>query len=442
MPIQPSPSYHGYDITNYEAVNPQYGSMADFQRLVAAAHQRHIKVILDLVANHTSSQHPWFIAAQNDASPYHAWYNWATPRTNLRAISAAGGPAWHKDADGQYYLGVFTAEMPDLNYDNPAVRQAMIDVGRFWLAKGVDGFRLDAAQHIYFDLESEKNDPAILAKNIAWWSAFRQGIDGVNPHAYLVGEVTRDSPDQLAPYFKPLDAAFDFPLAKQLIASARTERAGKLPALLERTQADYFQVTGKYGVDAPFLSNHDQERVMSQLDGNAAHMRVAAAMLLTLPGQPYVYYGEELGTRGMKPDPDLREPMRWHRDDHGPGETHWKPFSAYDDDPAVSVDAETADPHSLLNLYRTLIGWRRQIAPLRDGKLTAQKLGQPSLAAWELADADGAVLVVHNLSGHALKLRLPQALSRFASIERQTGAGATLADGRLALPAYDSVILR
>ena len=437
MPINPSPSYHGYDVTDYYAINPQYGTMADFQRLLREAHQRHIKVIIDLVINHTSDRHPWFEAARDPADPHHDWYSWAGPHTDLHAADAAGSQAWHA-LGAAHYLGDFSSNMPDLNYDTPAVRKEMVKLGQYWLKKGVDGFRLDAAQHIYYDFKADADNPLTLKKNLAWWSEFRQGLDAVNPAAYVVGEVTRDSADELAPYFKPLDAVFDFPLATQLIDSAKHERAGDLGALLAHTDAAYRKVAGKSGVDAPFLSNHDQERVMSQLDGNAQHMRMAAAMLLTLPGQPFVYYGEELGMRGKKPDPDLREPMRWHRDPHGAGETRWKTFSA-GDGPDVSVEAEQQAGDSLLHYYAMLIGWRREIGALRDGTLTAPPLANPHIAAWQLDDAGSHVLVLHNLSGQPQQVPLGD--TRFRHVLRHSRAGTALRRGRLTLPPYASAIL-
>jgi glycosidase len=438
MPINPSPSYHGYDVTDYHGINPQYGNMHDFERLVAAAHQCRIKVIIDLVINHTSDQHPWFGAAQNPKSPYRDWYNWAGPHTDLLSQDAAGPQAWHAIGTA-HYLGDFSGAMPDLDYDTPAVRQQMIKVGQYWLKKGVDGFRLDAAQHIYLDFKADIDNPQTLAKNLAWWSDFRGGMNAVAPNTYLVGEVTRDSAEQLAPYFKPLDAVFDFPLATQLIDSAKNERAGDLGALLARTNAAYRKVTGKSGVDAPFLSNHDQNRVMSQLDGNLQHMRMAAALLLTLPGQPFVYYGEELGMRGQKPDENLREPMRWHRDPHGAGETHWKTFGA-GDGADVSVDAEQHASDSLLHYYTMLIGWRREVSALRDGSIRQHAVTDPHIAAWELDDASNRVLVVHNLSGQPQSVPLSD--SHFHAVLLQSKSGITLEHGQLSLPAYSSAILR
>jgi glycosidase len=439
MPINPSPSYHGYDVTDYFAVNPQYGTMADFERLLREAHRRGIKVIMDLVANHTSNESPWFEAARDPRSRYRDWYTWATPKTDLKAISATGGFAWHALPDGQHYLGVFTAEMPDLNYDDPAVRKEMIKVGKYWLKKGVDGFRLDAAQHVYLDFETDWDRPSVLEKNLGWWREFHRGIDAVDPHAWIVGEVWQQYPDQLAPWMDALDATFDFPLAARLIDSAKQERDRDLGATLQRIGDAYRAAAHGRFDDAPLLSNHDTERVMSQLDGNPDHMRVAAAMLLTLPGHPFIYYGEELGMRGEKPDPHLREPMRWYRAGKGPGEPTWEGWSA-GDGAGVSVQAERDDPRSLLNWYRMLIGWRRDIPALRDGVPHDWRDVNMHVAAWELDDAHGDVLVLHNLSGKAQPVELPK--DRFHALLKHSRAGTSMDHGRLELPPYGSAILQ
>jgi alpha-amylase len=438
MPINPSPSYHGYDVTDYYGINPQYGTPGDFRHLLHEAHKRGIKVMIDLVINHTSDQHPWFKAARDPASPYHDWFSWAGPHTDLTAASAVGGQAW-RTAGGAHYLGDFTGAMPDLNYDTPAVRQEMLKLGRYWLKQGVDGFRLDAAQHVYYDFKSQDGDPQVLKKNLTWWSQFRRGMQAIRPGVYIVGEVTQASPDKLAPWFGPLDAVFDFPLAARLIDSAEHERVGDLGALLAHTDAAYRKIAGKSGVDAPFLSNHDQERVMSQLDGNPQHMRMAAAMLLTLPGQPFVYYGEELGMRGRKPDPDLREPMRWNRTPDAAGETTWKAFTAHDG-PAVSVQAQQADADSLLRYYTMLIRWRSELGALRDGAIHPLAVDNPHIAAWRLDDAHSHVLVVHNLSGQAQDVALDD--TRFHAVLLHSKPGITLKHDRLKMPAYATAILQ
>ncbi|GLQ51727.1 alpha-amylase family glycosyl hydrolase [Dyella flava] len=440
MPINPSPSYHGYDITDYEGINPQYGTMQDFKRLLDEAHKRGIKVVMDMVINHTSDQHPWFKAALNPKDPHHDWYVWAKPNSDLKAISATGGPAWHRAPNGQYYVGVFTSAMPDLNYDNPAVRKEMIDVGKFWLREGVDGFRLDAAQHIYDDLRSDMDSPVALQKNVTWWTEYRHGLEAVNPHVWLVGEVARQNPDDLTPYMGPLNTVFNFPVATQLINSVKQERNLGIGKGLEYTYVAYRAHDRGEFDDAPFLSNHDQERVMSQLDDNMAHMRLAAALLLTLPGHPFIYYGEELGMQGTKPDEDIREPMRWYRNGHGAGVAQWKGWST-SDGPDISVQAEQADPDSLLNLYRTLIGWREQISALRDGVLHNVPVDDPHVLAYMLQDTQSRVLVIHNLSRDTRTVSLA-ADAHVTTVLKQSGQGAVLGAGKISLPPYATAILQ
>jgi glycosidase len=236
-----------------------------------------------------------------------------------------------------------------------------------------------------------------------------------------------------------LDAVFNFPLAERLVASAQQERDRDIGATLERVEQAYRAAAHGRFDDAPFLSNHDQERVMSQLDGNPDHMRIAAAMLLTLPGHPFIYYGEELGMRGEKPDPHLREPMRWYLAGQGPGEPTWEGWTA-GDGPAISVEAEQADPGSLLNLYRMLIGWRRDIPALSDGVARNWRDASLQVAAWELDDPHGDVLVLHNLSGEPQSVHLQG--RRFHKLLRHSRAGTQWADGRLRLPPYGSAVLQ
>lgn len=443
MPIQPSPSYHGYDITDYESIHPQYGNLQDFRHLLAEAHKRGIQVVIDLVVNHTSDRHPWFLAAWNPHDPHHDWYTWADPKTDLQALSAAGGPAWHSldAAPARRYLGDFSGAMPDLNYDNPAVREAIIHIGQFWLRQGVDGFRLDAARHIYDDLQSDTGRPETVRKNVAWWTEFRQGLSTIKPDTYLVGEVTQPSMELLQPYLKPLGSVFDFPLAERLIQSADRERDNGIGTLLENIDKAYREVARhsrgpSYVGDAPFLSNHDQDRVISQLHGNAQHMRMAAAMLLTLPGRPFIYYGEELGMPGQKPDLHLREPMRWQRAAEAPGQTHWQAATASTDSD-ISVEAEQADPDSLLNFYIQIIHWRTQIAALRDGSLRNYPVDQPGIVAYERIDTDSRVLVVHNLSGQPQNLRLKACTLRFGS-----KPGIAFEHQQLRMPPYSSAVLQ
>ena len=436
-PIYPSASYHGYDVTNYFAINPQFGTMADFRRLLREAHARGIKVLIDMVLNHTSDRNPWFEQALDPKSPYHDWYTWAGKGADLSAQSSVGQPAWHR-RDGQYYLGDFSDGMPDLNYDNPAVRREMIKVGRFWLAQGVDGFRLDATTQIYIDFKSDVGSPRAIRKNIAWWRQYHDALRAADPDVFLLGEVPADTEAQAAPYYGGLNSVFDFPLAKVLVAAAASETSPDLGSYVAKAWRVFRRNAQGQIVDSPFIGNHDRDRVLDQLRGNMSHMRMAAAMLLTLPGDPFVYYGEEIGLHGIKPDERIREPMRWDRNPHQAGETWWEAASD-NASPALSVAAERADPHSLLSFYRRLIHWRIELPALRDGAIASYPVDGGAISAYTRTDDAQQLLVIHNLSGVQRGVSLPDA--SFRAIIRRTRPGIRLHGRNLTMPAYSTAIL-
>lgn len=447
MPINPSPSYHGYDVTDYRAVNPDYGTIDDLRKLTDEAHKRGIKVIMDLVVNHTSTEHPWFKEALADPkSKYRSWYHFAGADEDAKADGAVGSNPWHVTADGKSkYLGVFWEGMPDLDFDNAHVRHELVSIGQYWLGQGLDGFRLDAAKHIYGDYASTINSPEIQGANQKWWQEFRSGLSGVKPDAYLVGEVW-DSPVVIAPYLdKALDSAFDFDLAGKLISSADRERDSDLAFMLGKAYGLYEKSSGGTYVDAPFLSNHDQTRVMTALNGNLAHAKMAAAMLLTLPGNPFIYYGEELGMAGAKPDEYLREPMIWYADPAGgEGQTSWEQSKYNAAGSAVSVESEQQNDQSLLAWYRMLLKWRSEEPALRDGGIIAYSLKNavPQVSAYVRATADERVLVLHNLSGQPQKAELAEEYGSFAKLSRKSDNAAELSGGVVTLPPYSSVILK
>ncbi|WP_169085935.1 alpha-amylase family glycosyl hydrolase [Paenibacillus sp. PL91] len=447
MPINASPSYHGYDTTDYYAVNPEYGTLDDLKKLLDEAHKRGIKVIMDLVVNHTSKEHPWFKEALADEkSAYRSWYTFAKPGEQARADGAVGGDPWHSYGSLNY-LGVFWEGMPDLNFDEPKVREEMIKIGQYWLEQGLDGFRLDAAKHIYGDFASTASTPEIQAKNKVWWQEFRKGMSKVKPDAYLIGEVW-DSLTVIAPYFdQALNSAFHFDLAGRLLSAASSEQDADLAFSLGRAYGVYEKSSGGTFVDAPFLSNHDQNRAMTVLGGNVDHAKMAAAMLLTLPGTPYLYYGEELGMKGAKPDEYIREPMLWYSAaSGGEGQTTWEKSRFNADEASVSVEAQSADKQSMLNHYRELIKWRNEEPALRDGGIAAFKLepANQKLSAYVRVLASERVLVVHNLSGEAqtADLQPSKTFGEFKELARATNSGAKLEGSKLTLPAYSTVILK
>ena len=440
MPISPSPSYHKYDVTDYRAVHPDYGTLDDARELVREAHARGIAVLLDLVVNHTASAHPWFQAAAADPeSPYRDYDVWATPdevaaRGATRAATADSGNrrAWHEaeGGDDALYYGLFGGQMPDLNFDHPAVRAEMVDVGRFWLEDvGVDGFRLDAAKHVFPD------DRA--ADNHAWWAEFRAALQAVRPDVYLVGEVW-DRPDVVAPYLRGLTATFNFDLARDIGRAVRDGRADSLALRLARVRGAYDAVAPGFR-DATFLTNHDQTRVLSALGDDEAKARVAAALLLTLPGSPFLYYGEEIGMRGRKPDPNIREPFLWGGAD-GLTDTRWT--TAVHSTPATvaSAAAQEGDAGSLLSHYRGLIALRNASAALTHGDLVPLA-SPPAVASFLRTFGGDTVWVAHNVTAEAQTVPVPAALRAFTRVEYPTDGTVRRVGETLVLPPYRSAVL-
>lgn len=445
MPINPSPSYHGYDVTDYRQINPDYGTLDDFREFLNEAHKRGIKVIMDLVVNHTSKEHPWFKeAAADKSSSYRDWYVWAedSGRATSGSSAAGSGNPWHS-VRGDHYLGIFWEGMPDLNFDNPKVRKEITATGQFWLKQGVDGFRLDAAKHIYEDLQTDKSQ-ATTDKNVAWWQEFRSGLKEVKPDAYLVGEVWDPSAALIASYLdQALDSGFNFSLAETILSSVKTEKDANIPFTLERSYKLYGEKSGGQFVDATFLTNHDQNRVMTQLEGDLPHAKMAASLLLTLPGNPFIYYGEEIGMYGAKPDELIREPMRWTQDD-SEGQTTWETAEYNAGKKGLSVSEQAGDPASLLSHYRKMIQIRNEFPALKDGAIQEYETDQPGITAFVRITEDQAVLVVHNLTGDKLTFTLDpnQADGKsFAKLLAETSIGAELSGNTLGIPAYSTAIL-
>lgn len=443
MPINPSPSYHGYDVMDYYDVNPQFGTLEDMRTLTAEAHKRGIKIIIDLVLNHSSSKHPWFIdSAKGKNSKYRDWYTWAEDKgVSTTEAGPWGQKVWHRLGDSTF-LGIFWDGMPDLNMDNPEVRKEMVKIGQFWLKQGIDGFRLDAAKHVYEDFKSSVNNQEVVKKNQGWWQEFRKGIEPMKKDAYIVGEIM-DSSSVVGPYLAEgaLNSGFNFDLAKLLISTARSERGTTLAATLAKTNEFFSKLSQGKFVDAPFLSNHDQNRVMSELQGNVDRAKMAASLLMTLPGNPFIYYGEEIGMKGTKPDERLREPMSWSADGQATGQTSWEP--SMNKSAGISVEEQQKDPNSLLNHYKKMISWRELEPILGDGGIAPFKTVNDGVLAFLRIQDQTKVLVAHNLSGKPQQVDLNEnGKVPFNKIALSSREGAKLLDGKLELPPYSSVLLK
>jgi alpha-amylase len=393
MPIMASPSYHGYDVTDYYTVNPDYGTNQDFLDLVQEAHRRGIAVIVDLVMNHTSNQHPWFVASSQGDPVYDDWYVWSDTDPGYRRPDN-GAPVWYPSGD-RYYYAYFWEGMPDLNYTNPAVTDEMDDVIRYWLTDmGADGFRLDAVKHLIEAGPVLENTPATLD----WLQGFHSLVRSINPEALTVGEIW-DSSDTILQYVgDKVDIAFEFSFAQAMLNAAQWQTAEPL-ILTENT----LLVTYPPQQYATFLTNHDQNRVMSQLGGDVGAARVAATILLTSPGVPFVYYGEEIGMTGAKPDERIRTPLPWDGTRITGGFTTGVPWEVLGTGySTVNVASQTDDPGSLLSHYRRLIHLRDEHPALRTGSIQLVDTGNPAVYSFLRYADDETLLVVVNLSTEAV----------------------------------------
>jgi alpha-glucosidase len=432
-PIFPSPmADFGYDISDYVGVDPLFGTMDDFDALVEIAHHNGLKVILDLVPNHTSDQHPWFIESRASRdNPKRDWYIWRDGKPEARPpnnwLSEFGGAAWQYDeATDQYYYHAFLAAQPDLNWRNPEVREAIYDVMRFWLHRGVDGFRVDVIWHLIKDAEFRDNPPN------------PRFIEGRPPHEKILTQYSTDQPEvhEVIAQMRRVIDEFDhrvligevyLPLHR-LVAYYGNDLAGaQMPfnfALLstlwsarsiERIIADYEQALPAGAWPNWVLGNHDRPRVASRVGREQA--RVAAMLLLTLRGTPTLYYGDEIGMRQVAIAPDqvrdpfeknvpgigvgrdgCRTPMQWDATAEAGFSTAkpWLPLA--NDCTHKNVANLDADAGSILNLYRALIALRSRLPQLVTGAyqaLAAQ--GDILLYRRDGVGEDEAIVVALNL---------------------------------------------
>ncbi|NUQ21589.1 MAG: alpha-amylase [Gemmatimonadaceae bacterium] len=402
MPVAEAASYHGYDVVDYYKVQHDYGTNDDFRALVAAAHRRGIRVLVDMVLNHTSDKSPWFQAALRDTtSPYRSWYRFASPKPT--ELNPWGQSNWHKSPlRDEWYYGFFWGGMPDLNYETPAVREEAKKIARFWLdSMHVDGFRLDAVPYLV-------EEPGHIAHSTGTHALLHEYGDYVratNPRSYTVGEVSATGDTLFSYYPDQLDSYFAFELADSIVAAVRTGSAtgmlGPVLRLQENVPAQRW---------SPFLRNHDQPRTMTELGGDVAKAKLASLIMLTMPGLPFLYYGEEIGMTGTKPDPRIRTPMQWTRAAHG-GFTTGTPWEQLQpDSQAVTVEAEERDTSSLLAWHRRLIHLRSANRALGSGTLVPLTTSDSSVAAYLRRDGDRVVLVLANLGAspvRALTLSAP-----------------------------------
>ena len=455
-PIYPSPmADFGYDISDYCGIDPIFGTLADFDRLLAEAHARGLRVILDFVPNHSSDRHPWFVESRSSRdNPKRDWYLWRDPAPDggppNNWLANFGGSAWEFDAaTGQYYYHAFLKQQPDLNWRNPALRAAMFDALRFWLDRGVDGFRVDVIWLLVKDDQFRDNPP-----NPAWqphqpgidrllqlYSADRPETLGIvaemravidaYPERVLIGEIYLPLA-RLVAYYGRQSEGVNLPFNFALIFAAWNAQD------LARIVAEYEAALPPGGWPNWVLGNHDQKRIATRI--GPAQARVAAMLLLTLRGTPTLYYGDELGLENVPIPPDrvqdpwernepglglgrdpARTPMPW---DGSPGAgfttgTPWLPLNP--DHATRNVAALSADDRSILTLHRRLLALRRAEPALAFGEWLAVR-SEGTVFAFERRHEGRRILVALNLGHAAQTLALPSDAPR-GTVLLATGLG-------------------
>lgn len=446
MPIHPSPSYHKYDVLDYYAIDPAYGTMEDMEALLSQCAARNIKVIMDLVVNHTSSQHPWFLEAAKylgtlapgqvpdpQVCPYVDYYHFQNSDTCPTGYHLVPGTeAW-------YYEGRFSPEMPDLNLQNEALRQELENVMAFWIDKGVSGFRLDAAKEFYSG-ETQKN-----VEVLSWLQTTAQSL---KPDVYLVAEVW-DSFAALKDYYQSgITSLFNFAFGDSGGKIAKVLRGAGDPSLvssyaqaLEKADTAFRGSNPDY-IDAPFLSNHDVGRIAGFVGRDANKTKMAAAMNLFMGGSAFVYYGEELGmVAGALDDPSYRAPMNWGTDS---GTTQPPPGCTLPESyPFGSLADQAGDDSSVWNYYRQAIAIRNAIPAIARGIPTVEaSLNVGCVSACRRTWGEEQCIVLMNIDE-------VQADVDLSGYEGWTAAASLSADGNeitqeggiLHLPAYGVAVL-
>lgn len=412
-PFYPSPmADFGYDVSDYRGVDPIFGTLDDFKRLLKAAHQHHLKVIIDFVPNHTSDEHPWFKEARMSRdNPKRHWYVWRDPADGGSPpnnwLSEFGGPAWHYDeSTGQYYLHSFLAKQPDLNWDNPEVRKAMNDSLRFWLDMGVDGFRVDAVLWLskdpdwrddppHPDYHPDRDDPTASLNPIYsrrgphLFEYLHEMAETIRayPDTFMVTEAYPrqwDNTDAYLHFYENIDPEVSAPFNFEAISSPWDAKEFK-------HIIDNFQSSLKDGYLPIYcFGNHDQPRLAGRHGGGAA--RTAAMLQLTLPGMPVIYYGDELGMtdgevppnkvqdpfekqvpgKGLGRDPE-RTPLLWNNKKNA-GFTKGEPWLPVNPNYVdINIERQQIDPKSSLNLYRSLLKLRASSRALYSGDYSSLK---------------------------------------------------------------------
>ncbi len=435
-PIYESPSYHKYDVTDYYSVDPKFGTLEDLKELAELCESRNVKLILDLPINHTGSRNAWFSSfvnahrQQDPEDPYYDFYSWYGPDDT----APAGRRFEPITGTSDYYECNFDSAMPELNYDNEAVRQAVLDVALFYLDLGVDGFRFDAAPYVYY------GDPGSSAE---FWIWYMEELRKVKPEIYVVAEVWDG--DAITDKFFPAMNCFNFTMSQTTGLIADTAKAGNVGRYTGYVE-NYLNTVQALRSDAtivPFISNHDMDRCSGYLPAMNGQLQVAANLYLLGPGSPFIYYGEEIGMKGSRgganTDANRRLAMRW--DD---GDTVADPQgSTYGDQSAVSLSQQLGNGSSPYNYYKRLLLIRRANPEIARGEYKAFAVPDSKLGGFVSTWNGSTVCVLRNTTQSATTVDLAELGLSCTQISAYIGLGQAVLEGTtLTLDGQTSVVLR
>lgn len=446
MPIHPSTSYHKYNVSDYYDIDPDYGTMADFEELLAQCEQRGIKVIMDLVVNHTGSDNVWFQELCNylkftppvmevlDSAEckYVDYYN----------LNTTGGSGYSKVPGSDfYYECMFSTDMPDLNLGSEAVREEIRNIMEFWLNKGVAGFRLDAAKEFY------SGNPE---KNIEVLNFLQETAESIKPDVYMVAEVW-DSFTQVTNYYKSgITSIFNYPfgnnsgkIVEVLQGIDKPSKVTTYATALEKADQAYLSSNADY-IDAPFLSNHDVGRIAGFVARDENKTKLAGAMNVLMSGSAFIYYGEEIGmVCGSTDDPSKRAPMYWNSEGND-GTTYAPPGCTLPDSyPMGSLAEQKDDDYSVYNYYRQVIGIRKALPVISHGRTTAETaLNTGCISAQRKTWGEESCIILMNISTQAAQVDLSAyadwQLTTYVSVDENA---VTMEGTTLNMPAYGIAIL-
>ena len=434
-PIFLSPSYHKYDTMDYYAIDHRFGTEADLRELIALCHERNVKIILDLVINHTSNNHFWFdqfcnAHKNNDTTnPYYDFYTYADAPVSGRTFQQISG-------SNHYYECNFSGDMPELNFDNELVRQEMVTLAKTYLDMGVDGFRFDAAKYIYYGEES---------RNVEFWDWYMAELRAIKPDIYSVAEVWDADPATL-PYFTSTNC-FNFTMSQQSGQIAKAARGGKVSALTYYMEQYLAQIKEKNPNAMPvtFITNHDMDRAAGFLPASMGYAQMAANLSILLPGSTFIYYGEEIGMLGSRggasTDANRRLAMLW-----GDGDTVKDPTGANYKGEQVNgtVADQLGQADSLYNHYKKVIAIRKANPEIATGAFTPLDV-KNSKAGGFVSTLNGvSVAVIHNTTMETVEIDLSKITDLpCKSLASFVGMGEVTLEGTiLTIPGQTTAILR